>query len=101
LDIINNILDLSKVEAGKMELDSVTFNLCEILEELESTSHLLIKHKEIELNFVCAFRQRQLIKGDPLRLMQILINLVSNAIKFTNQGSVSFHPILPIKQKPI
>ncbi|MBT7409926.1 MAG: response regulator [Methylococcales bacterium] len=89
LDIINNILDLSKVEAGKMELDSVTFNLCEILEELESTSHLLIKHKEIELNFVCAFRQRQLIKGDPLRLMQILINLVSNAIKFTSQGSVS------------
>lgn len=89
LVLINDILDFSKVEAGKMELEHIPFNLDAILGNLEDM--MQDKFKEKGLVFatkVSDYIPRNLI-GDPYRLGQILINLVSNAIKFTDEGSVS------------
>lgn len=89
LELINNILDLSKIEAGELEIDSVVFDLCLMLEELNSTANILAKNKSIIIDIPCHAKQTRLLKGDPLRLNQILTNLVTNAIKFTERGKVS------------
>ncbi len=95
LCLINNILDLSKVESGKLEIDCIVFDLCLIVSELDSSSTLLAKNKDIVLRIPKHHmdkkqqEQIRLLKGDPLRLNQILTNLVANAIKFTQSGEVS------------
>lgn len=89
LVLINDILDFSKVEAGKMELEHTLFNLDAILSNLEDMMQDKFKEKGLEFTTkVSDYIPRNLI-GDPYRLGQILINLVSNAIKFTDEGSVS------------
>ncbi len=88
LSIINAILDFSKIEAGKLELDTIEFNLRETVEE---TAELLAKHaqrKGLELACRLPHRLPTLLWGDPGRLRQILINLIDNAIKFTERGEV-------------
>jgi len=88
LIIINDILDLSKIEAGKMDLENIDFDLCSTLEDL--TDILFLKAQEKGLEFNC-YVQPELplqIHGDPIRLRQILLNLVGNAIKFTSEGEV-------------
>ncbi len=88
LGIINDILDFSKIEAGKLSMESIPFCLDAVMNDLAALTAAKAQEKNLELLFdVPAYSQCQL-KGDPLRLRQILLNLVSNAIKFTEQGEV-------------
>ncbi|MDR2728891.1 MAG: transporter substrate-binding domain-containing protein [Chitinispirillales bacterium] len=88
LDIINNILDVSKIEAGKMELEMIPFSLRDVLEHC----HTIITPKALEKNIMLHFYAEPLINkkliGDPTRLRQALINLLGNSVKFTNVGTV-------------
>ncbi|MDR2837282.1 MAG: response regulator [Azonexus sp.] len=89
LGIINDILDLSKVEAGMMNIEQVAFSLEASLRELAGLSSLKARERDLELLFDLAAGVPDRLIGDPLRLGQVLINLVSNAIKFTEHGEVT------------
>lgn len=88
LSIINDILDISKIEAGKMKLEKTAFNLIELLETLEKLMSEKVLEKKLSLNLhyhdIKAFH----FLGDSLRIAQVLNNLVSNAIKFTQNGTI-------------
>jgi two-component system sensor histidine kinase/response regulator len=88
LAVINDILDFSKMEAGKLEIDRTPFNLRETLEETIRTFGIRAGEKGLEL--ACDIRSDvpQIVVGDPTRLRQIIVNLLGNAIKFTDQGEV-------------
>lgn len=88
LDIINDILDFSKIESGKMELNKIDFNLSETVENVCNAFSLRANEKGIEL--ICYIEKDVpvLLKGDPGRLRQILVNLIGNAIKFTDKGEI-------------
>ena len=88
LDIINDLLDLSKIEAGKMELAHVDFNISEIIDE--SVSIILTKAKEKNLDILREIIESSplLVKGDNKRIRQIFTNLLGNAVKFTEKGGV-------------
>lgn len=88
LEIINDILDFSKIEAGKMDLEVIDFDLCHVVEEVVEL--LAGKANDKGLELVCHIRQDvpTALRGDPVRLRQILTNLVNNAVKFTHQGEV-------------
>jgi two-component system, sensor histidine kinase and response regulator len=88
LIVINDILDYSKIEAGKVELESIAFNLRECVEEALRTSALHAGEKGLELLCDLGPELPEWVEGDPGRLRQIILNLVSNAIKFTHQGEV-------------
>jgi len=88
LGVINDILDYSKIEAGKIELECIDFNLYDCVEEALKTFALAAYEKGLELLCDISADVPQLVAGDPGRLRQILLNLVSNAIKFTAQGEV-------------
>lgn len=90
LTIINQVLDISKIEAGKLELANVAFKPCLLLDEVLRQTASLIGEKPIELQGECVGFSEELY-GDPDRLRQVLLNLVSNAIKFTNTGCVRIH----------
>ncbi|NOQ48422.1 MAG: PAS domain S-box protein [Methanococcoides sp.] len=85
LNIINEILDFSKVESGKMELNIEEIILTKVIEEIETSIIPLSSNKNIELTFNMDVR-KPIIKADMMKFKQILYNLVSNAIKFTDQG---------------
>ena len=88
LGIINDILDFSKIEAGRLELEEGEFLLSEVLDKL--TAIIAIKAQEKDLDFLLNVPQNVPLAliGDPLRLSQILLNLCSNAVKFTNEGEI-------------
>lgn len=86
--LINDILDLTKVEAGKLELEDIVFDLNELLDKLSGLFADLSEHKQLEVIIDKAENVPNCWRGDPLRLGQILINLVSNAVKFTERGEV-------------
>jgi PAS domain S-box-containing protein len=88
LRIINDILDFSKMEAGKLDLEYIDFDLGEVLENLSSLMNLQEAEKEVELVFDVATDVPYALRGDPVRLGQILVNLVNNAIKFTEAGQI-------------
>jgi signal transduction histidine kinase/CheY-like chemotaxis protein len=88
LGILNDILDFSKIEAGKLDIESTEFNLDDVLQHVATMTHQKAVEKKLEYLFhVLPHIPRQLI-GDPLRLGQVLINLLNNAIKFCEQGEV-------------
>lgn len=88
LGIINDILDFSKIEAGKLEMEEVEFSVSEVINNLSDMFSGKVSEKGIELlQFISDDVPRALV-GDPLRLGQVLINLVSNAVKFTEEGHV-------------
>ncbi|MFG3695702.1 response regulator [Stutzerimonas stutzeri] len=88
LGIINEILDFSKIEAGKLVLDSIPFNLRDLIEDTLTILGPAAHAKHLELVSLI-YRDTPLsLIGDPLRIKQVLTNLVSNAIKFTNEGTV-------------
>ena len=89
LSLINDILDLSKIEAGKIELDLHDFDLFGLLKTIEDMLRLKAQTKDIELIFEYHADTPQYIRADERKLRQILINLLSNAIKFTSRGSVT------------
>ncbi|GIU48340.1 histidine kinase [Shewanella sairae] len=88
LGIINDILDFSKIEAGKLDIESVPFQLDTMLEDLSDMFSSKVADKQLELLFAVAPNIPRHLEGDPLRLSQVLINLMNNAIKFTEQGEV-------------
>lgn len=89
LRIINDVLDFSKIEAGKLEMEHVEFRLENVLNDLSGLMLERVGDKELDLLFKIEPQVPSTLIGDSLRLHQILLNLVSNAIKFTFQGSVS------------
>ena len=88
LDIINDILDFSKIEAGKLELEPIPFNLPSVVEEVTDVLRLRTREKNIELITRFAHGAPEFVIGDPGRIRQILMNLIGNAIKFTERGHV-------------
>ncbi len=89
INLVNDVLDFSKMEAGKMTLENITFNLKEMIEEIIRVHSPKAAEKDLELSYTLSSLIPQYIVGDPNRLRQILNNLVSNAIKFTMRGEVS------------
>ena len=86
LTLINDILDISKVESGKLNLSPVTFSVVETVENLVNLSQPMVKEKNIEFNFRINRIDKEYLYSDQLRLNQIYINLLSNAIKYTEPG---------------
>ena len=89
LVIINDILDFSKIKAGKLTIEKINFNLKEVLKNIEGIFKHKLLEKELQLNIFIEEDVPATLKGDPYRLNQILINLVGNAIKFTDDGSIN------------
>ncbi len=89
LGIINDVLDLSKIEAGKIEMESIDFNLEDVFTNLSSTVGIKTAEKGLELLFDINRNIPTALVGDPLRLGQILLNLVGNALKFTEAGEIT------------
>jgi signal transduction histidine kinase len=88
LSLINDILDLSKIESGRMELKMESFLLPEVVDEVLTTGAVLLKDKPIELS-AHLDPDLRIVHGDRVRLRQVLLNLVSNAIKFTPKGQIT------------
>ncbi|MDH3347838.1 MAG: PAS domain S-box protein, partial [Desulfobulbaceae bacterium] len=88
LGIINDILDFSKIEAGRMDLETVSFTLDQVLTHVINLTGTKLKEKRLELVISISENVPQNLLGDPLRLGQILTNLVYNSIKFTDSGEI-------------
>ena len=88
LEIINDILDLSKMDAGRLVLEPINFDLIAVIMETTDLIEFRAQEKNIELLVDIAPDLPQYVKGDPLRLRQILLNLAGNAIKFTEKGHI-------------
>jgi CheY-like chemotaxis protein/HPt (histidine-containing phosphotransfer) domain-containing protein len=89
LGIINDILDFSKVEAGKLDIENVPFRLDDVLDNVSALVAQKAHDKGLELLFDTTADVPQGLAGDPLRLGQILVNLIGNAVKFTERGEIS------------
>lgn len=91
LVVINDILDVAKIEAGKLELESIPFRIEETVQAAYQTLKYKAEEKDIALQLGTLDLPHTLLQGDPYRLNQILLNLLNNAIKFTEEGSVTLH----------
>jgi len=91
LAIVNNILDLSKIEAGKLEIETTNFNLIDIIKEIINIMNIKVQEKNLILNYHIENNIPLLLKGDSSKLRQILINLIGNAVKFTNSGEINLN----------
>ncbi len=89
LKLINDVLEIAKIEAGKLKLKVATFDLHKLVREVSDMMSLRAQQKGLQLELDQSSAFPRLIKGDEARLRQILVNLVSNAVKFTDQGSVT------------
>ncbi|MBL4682290.1 MAG: response regulator [Pseudomonadales bacterium] len=89
LGILNLVLDLSKIEAGKLQIETVEFNLGDLIENLAAQFRPILKNKNFKLHVVMNITLPTNLIGDSLRIRQVLTNLLSNAIKFTEHGSVT------------
>jgi PAS domain S-box-containing protein len=89
LVIINDILDFSKIQAGKLSIENIGFDIREVLQSLDSMFAHRLKKKQLELLFQIDPNVPDFLSGDPYRLNQILVNLVGNAIKFTETGRIT------------
>jgi len=89
LSLINDILDFSKIDAGKLDLELLHFDLRSMLVECADTLALKAEEKGLELILDVIHIEHSMVQGDPSRIRQIITNLVSNAIKFTDKGSVT------------
>ena len=89
LKIINSVLDFSKIEAGKVVLESVNFSIRERLVEVTQLFNGEAQRKNLTLSYLAADDVPDVVLGDPVRIGQIIANLVSNAIKFSNDGNIS------------
>ncbi|MFZ5515762.1 MAG: PAS domain S-box protein [Candidatus Zhuqueibacterota bacterium] len=88
LQLLNDILDFSKIEAGQLNLESIEFNLHSVVEGISDIVIQQVERKKLELNLLVDAQVPRFVIGDPMRLRQILVNLISNAIKFTEQGEI-------------
>ncbi|MDR2581661.1 MAG: transporter substrate-binding domain-containing protein [Fibromonadaceae bacterium] len=99
LHIVNDILDISKVESGKMELEKVPFNLHEVFTRCQSVITPKTLDKGITLYCYAEPSVEKKLLGDPVRLHQVLINLLSNAVKFTNVGTIKLSASIKSSQE--
>ncbi len=97
LGLVNDILDYSKIEAGKFDLDYAPFDLTAVLDRLAAIISVRAQEKGLEILFDVGAEVPRFLIGDPLRLGQILINLVSNAVKFTERGEI----VVRVRAEPI
>lgn len=88
LELISDILDLSRIESGKLDLEEIAFAPRDLLRKACDVMHLRAQEKRLELTCTIADDVPEVLKGDPARLNQILLNLLGNAIKFTESGSI-------------
>jgi PAS domain S-box-containing protein len=88
MGLLNDILDFSKIEAGKLELEQVEFDLAGLLGQAVATMRVRAREKGLSLDQRLAEGAPRVVVGDPTRLRQVLLNLVANALKFTEQGAV-------------
>ncbi len=100
LSLINHILDLSKIEAGCLELEKKSFNPEKTIQEVLSVFTLQAKSKGVQLEVFIDASVEQAIVSDAVRMRQILFNLLSNALKFTNQGKVTLKAGLILEEEP-
>ena len=96
LALINDILDISKIEAGQLELEHIDFNLSTVIDETLDAIALKASEKGLELLADIEAGCPKILRGDPTRLRQVLLNLMSNAVKFTTQGDV----LLEVRRLP-
>jgi signal transduction histidine kinase/ActR/RegA family two-component response regulator len=89
LTIINDVLDYSKIEAGKLGVDNMEFNLRSVCSEVQSLLEPSAAQKRLALNLHFAPATTEFLIGDPVRVRQVLLNLIGNAVKFTMSGSVT------------
>ncbi|MBL4654898.1 MAG: response regulator [Bacteroidia bacterium] len=89
LAIINDVLDISKIESGKFEIQEVSFDLRQVLNNIKSIFTQKAREKDLSLTFSDLKNVPRIVQGDPTRLNQVLVNLVYNAIKFTHKGKIS------------
>lgn len=89
LHIINDVLDISKMDAGKLQLETIPFSIRQAVNSVAETLSLLAAEKKLELKVAVSPNVPDIIAGDPYRLSQVLLNLCSNSIKFTEKGNVS------------
>jgi signal transduction histidine kinase/CheY-like chemotaxis protein len=87
--ILNKILDLSKLEVNKTEIENLLFSPTQLVEETKNLFELSFKQKELKFNIMMDTNMPNFVKGDKFRIQQILSNLIGNAIKFTKQGSIT------------
>lgn len=90
MELVNDILDMSKIEAGHMELEAVPFNLRQLAAGLEDQYRPLAELKGLAFRTIMTDGLPEWVLGDPVRLRQILVNLLANAVKFTDSGEVGF-----------
>lgn len=100
LEILNEILDLSKIEADRIELEKIEFNIAEVVEKVSRMLSVRVFDKNLEYLVSMDPQIPYLVYGDPMRLRQILINLLSNALKFTEEGEVKLSLSLMHKMGP-
>ena len=91
LNVINDILDYSKIEAGKLDIEQIDFNLRQVMEELSDIVCIAVFEKGLYFATVLRADVPVMLKGDPVRLRQIIMNFCGNAVKFTRQGGVVIH----------
>jgi len=97
--IINDILDLASIESGKLKFEKIGFNLNDLLQSLIVTFNHQAQEKKIMLSYELEKEANQIFLGDPVRLNQILINLISNALKFTHNGFIKVKCALHKKER--
>lgn len=88
LEVINDILDLSKIESDKLEVEHIDVPIIAMLYEIESTFSRLVREKNVTFSLDFEYPVPELIHSDPTRIRQIIFNLISNAIKFTDKGNI-------------
>ncbi|WP_049946031.1 ATP-binding protein [Butyrivibrio sp. WCD2001] len=90
LTLINDVLDFSKIEAGKMELYNVEYDLADMISELVNMVEERAKNKGLEFNTIVNSQIPHLLYGDNVRLKQVILNILTNAVKYTEHGSIEF-----------
>ncbi|MFO7838617.1 MAG: response regulator, partial [Desulfosalsimonadaceae bacterium] len=91
LRLLDDILDLARVESGELTIESVAFDLNRVIESVKNLTRLKIREKGLVLSTIVDSDVSRRLVGDPLRLRQVLLNLVNNALKFTDSGKISIH----------